>query len=155
MTTARRGSHLVPTAVAEPPVSSTASSSGDTKSEFDWHNQWYPVAFLADLDDASPLTFTLLGEPLVFWRDPTAKELTYRCTADRCPHRLVPLSEGRVNEKGEIECGYHGWSFDGNPWLDQIHLFRGSRRDHRATRFALSAHRGGGAPRFVHGLVIG
>ena len=113
VTTARRGSHLVPTAVAEPPVSSTASSSGDTKSEFDWHNQWYPVAFLADLDDASPLTFTLLGEPLVFWRDPTAKELTYRCTADRCPHRLVPLSEGRVNEKGEIECGYHGWSFDG------------------------------------------
>ena len=29
------------------------------------------------------------------------------------PSRPVPLSEGRVNEKGEIECGYHGWTFDG------------------------------------------
>jgi len=36
-----------------------------------------------------------------------------RCVADRCPHRLVPLSEGRVNETGELECGYHGWTFTG------------------------------------------
>lgn len=72
------------------------------------------MAFVTDVDDSAPLPFTLLGEPLVFWRDPTAKELTFRCTADKCPHRLVPLSEGRVNEKGEIECGYHGWTFDGS-----------------------------------------
>ena len=57
------------------------------------------------------MPFTLLGEPLVFWKDTVSGE--YRCTADKCPHRLVPLSEGRVNEKGEIECGYHGWTFDG------------------------------------------
>tara|TARA_B110000977_G_scaffold27800_1_gene35359 strand:- start:18022 stop:19713 length:1692 start_codon:yes stop_codon:yes gene_type:complete len=111
-TTTRRGSSLVPTAVAEAPASAT-DTTPKSASDFDWHNQWYPVAFLDDLDDTAPLTFTLLGEPLVFWRDPTATELTYRCTADKCPHRLVPLSEGRVNEKGEIECGYHGWSFDG------------------------------------------
>jgi hypothetical protein len=43
----------------------------------------------------------------VFWKDTVKGE--YRCTADKCPHRLVPLSEGRVNEKGEIECGYHGY----------------------------------------------
>ena len=71
----------------------------------------------ADLSDDAPSAFTLLGEPLVFWRDHTANAPdgtpTWRCTADKCPHRLVPLSEGRVNESGEIECGYHGWTFDG------------------------------------------
>ena len=44
----------------------------------------------------TPMTFTLLGEPLVFWRDHTANAPdgtpTWRCTADKCPHRLVPLS---------------------------------------------------------------
>ena len=110
----RRGASLVPTAVADPPASSTAPAEAGGAADFDWHNQWYPVAFLDDLDDSAPLTFTLLGEPLVFWRDPTCSELTFRCTADKCPHRLVPLSEGRVNEKGEIECGYHGWTFKGD-----------------------------------------
>lgn len=31
---------------------------------------------------------------------------------DECPHRLVPLSEGRINLDGHLECGYHGWTFD-------------------------------------------
>ncbi len=34
--------------------------------------------------------------------------------ADRCPHRLAPLSEGRVNEEGRLECPYHGWTFNGD-----------------------------------------
>ena len=72
-----------------------------------------PWRFWTTWTTARLLTFTLLGEPCGVWRDSTASELTFRCTADKCPHRLVPLSEGRVNEKGEIECGYHGWTFDG------------------------------------------
>ena len=31
---------------------------------------------------------------------------------DRCPHRNVPLTMGRVTRSGELECGYHGWCFD-------------------------------------------
>jgi vanillate O-demethylase monooxygenase subunit len=30
---------------------------------------------------------------------------------DRCPHRLAPLSAGRV-EGSVLRCGYHGWCFD-------------------------------------------
>jgi phenylpropionate dioxygenase-like ring-hydroxylating dioxygenase large terminal subunit len=82
----------------------------DAGAAFDWRANWFPVAFTADLEDDAPLTFTLLGEPLVFWRDKSGE---MRCVADRCPHRLVPLSEGRVNETGELECGYHGWTFTG------------------------------------------
>jgi len=110
-----RGGSLVPTAVVEPPASAASAPVDSDAGDFDWHRNWYPVAFEADLSDDAPYTFTLLGEPLVFWKDHTAAAGTnpYRCTADKCPHRLVPLSEGRVNERGEIECGYHGWTFDG------------------------------------------
>jgi vanillate O-demethylase monooxygenase subunit len=31
---------------------------------------------------------------------------------DRCPHRRVKLSAGRI-VGDEVECGYHGWRFDG------------------------------------------
>ena len=33
------------------------------------------------------------------------------CLRDVCPHRAAPLSMGTVNEKGELACFYHGWSF--------------------------------------------
>ncbi len=42
---------------------------------------------------------------------------------DVCPHRLVPLSEGRINRCGDeaagnatttVQCSYHGWEFDGS-----------------------------------------
>jgi phenylpropionate dioxygenase-like ring-hydroxylating dioxygenase large terminal subunit len=29
-----------------------------------------------------------------------------------CPHRLVPLSEGRIESNGMLQCAYHGWEFD-------------------------------------------
>ena len=41
----------------------------------------------------------------VLWRDGGDE---WRVFADRCPHRQAPLSEGRVNEQGELECPYHG-----------------------------------------------
>ena len=34
-----------------------------------WADQWYPVAFLRDLDRSRPTAFTLLGEDLVLWWD--------------------------------------------------------------------------------------
>ncbi|GLC39854.1 hypothetical protein PLESTB_001291900 [Pleodorina starrii] len=39
----------------------------------------------------------------------------WRVFADRCPHRLVPLSEGRIEpDDGTLSCAYHGWRFDGS-----------------------------------------
>jgi phenylpropionate dioxygenase-like ring-hydroxylating dioxygenase large terminal subunit len=79
---------------------------------FNWHKQWYPIAFECDLERDAPYAFTLLGIPLVFWRNNVNDKI--QCVADICPHRLAPLSEGRINDKGEIECGYHGWTFEGD-----------------------------------------
>ena len=83
-----------------------------TASQEHWHQRWYPVAYLDDLDRRRPQSFTLLATDLVLWWEPSSAR--WRAFADVCPHRLVPLSEGRVNERGELECPYHGWSFDGD-----------------------------------------
>ena len=77
-----------------------------------WHDHWYPVAYLRDLDRRRPTAFTLLEQDLVLWWD--ADGGSWRAFADVCPHRLVPLSEGRINAAGDLECPYHGWSFAGD-----------------------------------------
>jgi phenylpropionate dioxygenase-like ring-hydroxylating dioxygenase large terminal subunit len=76
-----------------------------------WQHAWYAVAFLRDLDPQRPTPFTLMGQDLVLWFDRASQ--TWRAFADVCPHRLVPLSDGRLNNEGELECPYHGWSFNG------------------------------------------
>ncbi len=77
-----------------------------------WQQRWYPVAYLEDLDRRQPTPFTLLGTDLVLWHEAASGQ--WRAFADVCPHRLVPLSDGRINDRGELECPYHGWSFGGD-----------------------------------------
>lgn len=77
-----------------------------------WRQNWFPVAYLGDLDRTRPTAFTLLEQDLVIWWDRAGS--SWRAFADVCPHRLVPLSEGRLNGAGDLECPYHGWSFAGD-----------------------------------------
>ena len=56
---------------------------------FDWARQWYPVAFVDDLDPTKPHPIELLGKRLVLWRD---AQKHWRTFEDKCPHRLAPLS---------------------------------------------------------------
>jgi len=50
----------------------------------------------------------LLGERIVLGRDSSGNPFALR---DNCPHRGVPLSEGKFDGRA-IECCYHGWQFD-------------------------------------------
>jgi phenylpropionate dioxygenase-like ring-hydroxylating dioxygenase large terminal subunit len=56
-----------------------------------------------------PVATTLFGTPIVLFRDATGRAGTL---LDRCPHRNVPLSLGRVTPGGSLQCAYHGWCFD-------------------------------------------
>ncbi|MEA5567058.1 Rieske 2Fe-2S domain-containing protein [Anabaena sp. UHCC 0399] len=79
--------------------------------EFNFFQHWYPVSPVEDIDPQRPTPITLLGLRLVIWK-PKSSE-TYRVFLDQCPHRLAPLSEGRVDDKtGNLMCSYHGWQFD-------------------------------------------
>lgn len=51
---------------------------------------------------------TLLDEPVVFGRRADGTAFALR---DICPHRGIPLSDGRM-AGDEVECCYHGWRFD-------------------------------------------
>lgn len=66
---------------------------------------WQAVALSKDIT-SKPLRVMLDGAPIVLFR--ATDGLT--ALTDRCPHRLVELSKGRVVD-GEIECPYHGWRF--------------------------------------------
>jgi phenylpropionate dioxygenase-like ring-hydroxylating dioxygenase large terminal subunit len=67
---------------------------------------WYIACSSGDLS-ATPLARTLLGTPLVLFRGGDGKAAAL---LDRCAHRNVPLSLGRVVE-GRLECRYHGWQY--------------------------------------------
>lgn len=75
---------------------------------FDWSEAWYPVHFARDLDKTQPTRFVLLEQPLVIWWQEKTQQWTV--FSDICPHRLAPLSEGRIVD-GCLECPYHGWQF--------------------------------------------
>ncbi len=82
------------------------------QSEFNFFQQWYPLSPVEDIEPQRPTPVTLLGIRLVIWKPPSSK--TLRVFLDKCPHRLAPLSEGRVEPKtGNLMCSYHGWQFDG------------------------------------------
>lgn len=79
--------------------------------EFNFWQQWYPLSPVEDLDPQVPTTVTVLGIQLVIWKPQNAD--SYQIFLDRCPHRLAPLSEGKIDEAtGNIMCSYHGWQFD-------------------------------------------
>ena len=69
------------------------------------------------MDPATPHPVRLLGLSLVAWNDgPTVdgqkQPGSWRVFEDACPHRLAPMSEGRVEADGNLLCSYHGWRFD-------------------------------------------
>jgi len=70
-------------------------------------NAWYVAAWDRELT-RSLLPVVILDERIVLYRKTDG---TPAALEDACPHRKLPLSMGRI--KGdEIECGYHGLTFD-------------------------------------------
>jgi 5,5'-dehydrodivanillate O-demethylase len=70
---------------------------------------WFPVGVAGELTDQTPTQLVrILGETLVLFRD---KSGNVGLLDDRCAHRGVSLSYGRVEERG-IACAYHGWLYN-------------------------------------------
>jgi phenylpropionate dioxygenase-like ring-hydroxylating dioxygenase large terminal subunit len=70
-------------------------------------NTWYAAGWSSEIG-GQLVARTLLDEPVVLFRNERGAAVAL---ADRCAHRFVPLSKGKL--KGDvIECGYHGLCFD-------------------------------------------
>ncbi|KAK6163773.1 hypothetical protein DH2020_000637 [Rehmannia glutinosa] len=77
--------------------------------KFDWYANWYPVVPICDLDKRRPHGKKVMGMDIVIWWD--RNENAWKVFDDSCPHRLAPLSEGRIDQWGRLQCVYHGWCF--------------------------------------------
>jgi len=70
-------------------------------------NCWYVAAHAHEITEEL-FARTILNQAVILWRGADGKVAALE---DRCPHRLVPLSTGKV-VNGQVECGYHGLRFD-------------------------------------------
>src|SRR5690606_1963492 len=70
-------------------------------------NAWYVLGWSTEIGD-KPMARRVLNEPVVAFRktDGVAVALL-----DRCAHKLVPLSLGKVVDD-TLQCGYHGMRYD-------------------------------------------
>ncbi|MEI7703339.1 MAG: aromatic ring-hydroxylating dioxygenase subunit alpha [Deltaproteobacteria bacterium] len=68
---------------------------------------WTPVLPSRRLKH-SPVGIRLAGEKIVLFR---GKDGAIGALVDRCPHRGVELSLGKVGEDGCLACPFHGWRF--------------------------------------------
>jgi nitrite reductase/ring-hydroxylating ferredoxin subunit len=71
---------------------------------------WWALARSEEVTAAKPIAVDIGDQPVVLWRD---KQGFARALEDRCPHRRAPLSLGCVRDSGFIQCGYHGWTYNG------------------------------------------
>lgn len=71
---------------------------------------WWAVARSEEISAEKPFSVDIGDQPIVLWRETDG---TVRALEDRCPHRRAPLSLGCILGSGAIQCGYHGWTFDG------------------------------------------
>ncbi|HEY7715186.1 MAG TPA: aromatic ring-hydroxylating dioxygenase subunit alpha [Candidatus Binatia bacterium] len=69
-------------------------------------NRWYVIAKSTEIG-AQPIGREIWHQPVVLFRN---QQGGLRALEDRCAHRLVRLSHGRVIGD-RIECAYHGWQF--------------------------------------------
>src|SRR6478736_5347087 len=74
----------------------------------DFANVWTIVASARDVRREKLYPRTVAGERVVLFRDAEGKPAAL---IDRCPHRGVALSLGKLRD-GIVECPFHGWRFD-------------------------------------------
>ncbi|KAK9811313.1 hypothetical protein WJX72_001607 [[Myrmecia] bisecta] len=97
--------------VLERPVEQErAPASAQEGEAFSWTKNWYVVGVEADLDKEQPHAVTVLGGQFVLWYTNGA----WHCNVDMCPHRLAPMSEGKIVDDS-LQCSYHGWRFSSGP----------------------------------------
>ena len=102
---------------ATEPCESASMASGAT---------WWAVARSEEVGGTKPINVDIGDQPVVLWRDAGG---VVRALEDRCPHRRAPLSLGCVLGNGMIQCGYHGWTYDGaNGRLVDIPNLKGEQK---------------------------
>lgn len=73
-------------------------------------NAWYVAMWSQDLKVGELVGRTYLNEPVLLYRETGGR---VNALEDVCPHRMAPLSMGKLVDGCKVQCAYHGLEFDG------------------------------------------
>lgn len=99
-------------------------------------SSWQAVALTRDIR-SRPFRVLHEGAPVVLFRTKAG----ISALVDRCPHRMVALSQGRV-VKDTLECPYHGWRFGTDGTCVAIPGLVGTLPRCRVGRYHVTEHNG-------------
>lgn len=86
---------------------------------------WIPIGSRSTLPNK--LALKILDKNFVVWKNPKNDE--WSLMEDVCPHRLAPLSQGRIDpDSGCIECPYHGFQFSQTGQCTKIPQAKGGEK---------------------------
>ena len=72
-------------------------------------NSWYVAGWSDEVGQQKPLARIMLGEHVVLFRKTDG---SVAALEDRCAHRRMPLSLGRITDKDTLICPYHGLTYN-------------------------------------------
>lgn len=72
-------------------------------------NAWYVAGLAGEFPRAELKGQVIAEKPIVLWRTLQERVVAFD---DRCCHKRMPLSEGRLIAGGLLECAYHGLCYD-------------------------------------------
>lgn len=73
-------------------------------------SQWWALGLSEEITANQPHARQCQDDAIVLFRDRAGR---VHALEDRCAHRRAALSLGRVTEAGFLQCGYHGWTYEG------------------------------------------
>lgn len=72
-------------------------------------NAWYAAGLASEFPAGSLRSRVIGGKPMVMWRTEDGEVVAFD---DRCVHKRMPLSAGRLLDDGLLECAYHGLCYN-------------------------------------------
>jgi len=72
-------------------------------------NAWYVAGMSGEFETDKLHGMVITKRPIVIWRGRDGKVVAFD---DRCVHKRMPLSCGKILANGTLECSYHGFAYD-------------------------------------------
>lgn len=72
-------------------------------------NAWYSAGMSTDFKVGQLQGMAIAKKPVVIWRTAAEEMVAFD---DRCVHKRMPLSRGKLLENGTLQCAYHGFAYD-------------------------------------------
>ena len=72
-------------------------------------NAWYAAGLASEFPVGELQGHIIGGKPIVMWRGADGEVVAFD---DRCVHKRMPLSAGRLLDNGLLECAYHGLCYN-------------------------------------------